>query len=70
MLTLLLVKVIVVNPIEQLTSHISSGTISQDHREKFISDILRHAEKKQRRLGKLVRDIGDLEHAKSGCNCL
>lgn len=69
-LTLLLVKFIVVDPIEQLTNQISSGTISQDNREKFISDILHRAEKKQRRLQKLVRDIVELEQGKAACNCL
>jgi hypothetical protein len=68
-LTLLLVRFIVVNPIEQLTSQISSANISQENRDKFISDILQRAEKKQRRLQKLVRDMVELEQAKTRCGC-
>ena len=60
-LTLLLVRFIVVNPIEQLTSQISSAKISQENRDKFISDILHRAEQKQQRLQKLVRDMVELE---------
>lgn len=68
-LTLLLVRFIVVNPIEQLTSQISSANISQENRDKFISDILQRAEKKQRRLQKLVREMVELEQAKTRCGC-
>lgn len=39
-LTLMLVRFIVVNPIEQLTRQITSAKISQENRDKFISDIL------------------------------
>ena len=44
--TLLLVKVIVVDPIEQLTLHINSSELSEDNRDRFIDDVLRRAEKK------------------------
>ena len=51
--TLLLVKLIVVDPVEQLTNQINSSEISEDNREKFIDEILRRAEKKQMVLTKL-----------------
>ena len=59
--TLLLVKFIVVDPVEQLTMHINSSEISEDNRDKFINDILRRAEKKQKVLSKLYSSKSDLE---------
>lgn len=68
--TLLLIKFIVVDPIEQLTKQINSSEISEDNREKFITDILHRAEKKQRVLSKLYRNITDLEQRRQRCcNC-